>query len=142
MKSPMGHILAFCPLERLYADFLKLDPGCGNTEDVLVTTDSFTKYALAVPCRGPDGQHCCPCLEGPVVYALWCIYRRKFTATRGRTFESRFIRELWNPYGISKSHTSAYQPLMNDQVERFNRTLCNLIKSLDTHRRGPKYCLA
>ena len=42
---PMRHLLAFKPLERLAVDFLKLDRGHGGFEDVLVMTDSFTKFA-------------------------------------------------------------------------------------------------
>ena len=45
----MQHLLSFQPLERLAIDFLKLDRG--NIEDVLIMTDSFTKFAVAVPCR-------------------------------------------------------------------------------------------
>ena len=47
----MRHLLAFQPLERLAIDFLKLDVGKGNIENVLVMTDSFTKFSLAVPCK-------------------------------------------------------------------------------------------
>ena len=47
----MRHLLAFKPMERLAIDILKLDRGHGGVEDVLVMTDSFTKFAQAVPCK-------------------------------------------------------------------------------------------
>ena len=51
VRPPMRHLMAFKPLERLAIDFLKLDRGKGGFEDVLVMTDSFTKFAQAVPCK-------------------------------------------------------------------------------------------
>ena len=51
VRPPMRHLLAFRPLERLAIDFLKLDRGRGNYEDVMVMTDAFTKFAVAVACR-------------------------------------------------------------------------------------------
>ena len=51
VRTPMRHLLAFRPLERLAIDFLKLDRGHGNYEDVLVMTDSFTNFAVATPCN-------------------------------------------------------------------------------------------
>ena len=51
VRPPMRHLLAFKPLERVAIDFLKLDRGKGGSEDILVMTDSFTKFAQAVPCK-------------------------------------------------------------------------------------------
>ena len=45
------------------------------------------------------------------------------------------MQELCCLFGITKTRTSAYHPQGNGQTERFNRTLCGLIKSLDHKKR-------
>lgn len=47
----MGHLLASRPNEILAIDFNVLEPSWKGMEDVLVMTDVFSKYTLAVPTR-------------------------------------------------------------------------------------------
>ena len=134
VRPPMRHLLAFKPLERLAIDFLKLDRGKGGFEDVVVMTDSFTKCAHAVPCKDQTApvvakvlrDHWFGCYGVPV----------QLHSDQGRNFESELIREVCALYGVQKTRTSPYHPQGNGQPERFNHTLCSLIKSLGmTERR-------
>ncbi|KAL0161382.1 hypothetical protein M9458_045107, partial [Cirrhinus mrigala] len=50
-SSFMGHLLASRPNEILAVDFTVLEPSSSGLENVLVMTDVFTKYTLAVPTR-------------------------------------------------------------------------------------------
>ena len=133
VRPPMRHLLAFKPLERLAIDFLKLDRGHGGIEDVLVMTDSFTKYAQAVPCKDQTAlvvakalrDHWFACYGVPV----------QLHSDQGRNFESELVRELCSLYGVHKTRTSPYHPQGNGQTERFNQTLCALIKSLGVTER-------
>lgn len=45
----MGHLLASRPNEILTMDYTVLEPSCSGFENVLVITDVFSKYILAVP---------------------------------------------------------------------------------------------
>ena len=47
-KAPLLNIEASQPLELIHLDSLKIEPSKGNNENVLVITDHFTRYALAV----------------------------------------------------------------------------------------------
>lgn len=47
--APLVNISTTCPLQLVCMDFLSLEPDQSNTKDVLVITDHFTKYALAIP---------------------------------------------------------------------------------------------
>ena len=133
IRPPMRHLLAFQPLERVSMDFVKLDSGVGNIEDVLVLTDTFTKFALAVPCRDQSAPTVARALRDS-----WFVHYgipAQIHSDQGRNFESSLIQELCRLYGIKKTRTTPYHPQGNGQVERFNRTLCGLIKSLDKQRR-------
>ena len=50
-KTPMGRIIATKPLEVLAMDFTQLEPASDGRENVLVLTDVFTKFTVAVPTR-------------------------------------------------------------------------------------------
>ena len=50
-KTPMGSIIAAKPLEVLAIDFTQLEPASDGRENVLVLTDVFTKFTVAVPTR-------------------------------------------------------------------------------------------
>lgn len=49
---------------------------------------------------------------------------------QGANFESHLIRELLQVAGVKKSRTTAYHPMGNGLVERFNRTLGSMIRAL------------
>lgn len=47
----IGHVLAVNPIEIVAIDFMVLDPVHLGHENLLVMTDVFSKYTLAVPTR-------------------------------------------------------------------------------------------
>lgn len=47
--APMVSIATTRPFELVCMDFLSVEPDQSNTKDILVITDHFTKYALAIP---------------------------------------------------------------------------------------------
>lgn len=51
VQNPMGHLLASRPNEILAIDFTLLSPARNGMESVLVMTDIFSKYTLAIPTR-------------------------------------------------------------------------------------------
>ncbi|PIK33447.1 putative transposon Ty3-I Gag-Pol polyprotein [Apostichopus japonicus] len=133
VRTPRRHLIAFRPLELVAMDFLKLDVGRGGYEDVLVITDAFTKYSQAIPCKNQTAVVVARALRDK-----WFTHYGvplRLHSDQGRNFESSTIKELCKLYGISKSRTTPYHPEGNGQTERFNRTLCGMIRSLDPARR-------
>ena len=128
-RVPLVPILATEPLELLAIDFLSLEKGKRGYENVLVVTDSFTKYSWAFPTRNEKGT--------TVAKVLWekmfvhYGFPRRLYSVQGRDFGSRLIKDLCRVAGIEKTRTSPYHPEGNGQTERFNRTLLGVLGTLD-----------
>ena len=48
---PLLNIEATQPLELVHLDYLQIEPSKGNTKNVLIMTDHFTRYAQAYPSK-------------------------------------------------------------------------------------------
>ena len=53
--APLYSLSASQPFELLCIDYLGLEPN-GNVENILVMTDVFTRYSLAVPCKSTKAR--------------------------------------------------------------------------------------
>ena len=118
-KAPMSSISVSSPLELVCMDFLSIEPDGKGTKDVLVITDHFTKFAIAVPTTNQTAK--------VVAEALWdnliSIYGwpMRLHSDQGKDFQSKVIAELCKLGNITKSRTTPYHPQGNP-VERYNRT--------------------
>lgn len=125
--APLVNIHVTRPLELVCMDFLSIEPDSKNTKDVLVITDFFTKYAVAVPTTNQKSR--------TVAKALWENFivhygiPEKLHSDQGADFESKTIKELCELMGIQKIRTTPYHPRGNP-VERFNRTLLSMLGTL------------
>ena len=126
-KAPMSSIQVHTPLALVCMDFLSIEPDSKGTKDILVITDHFTKYAIAVPTKNQTAK--------VVAEALWdnlvSVYGwpTQLHSDQGRDFESKVISELCKLGNITKSRTTPYHPQGNP-VERYNRTLLGMLGTL------------
>lgn len=126
--APLVNIQATRPLQLVCMDFLSLEPDRSNTRDILVITDFFTKYAVAVPTPNQKARTVAKCLwENLIVHYG---FPERLHSDQGPDFESRTIKELCEISGIKKIRTTPYHPRGNP-VERFNRTLLNMLGTLE-----------
>lgn len=115
------------PLELVCMDFLSLEPDRSNTKDILVITDHFTKYAVAIPTPNQKARTVAKCLwENFIVHYG---FPERLHSDQGPDFESITIKELCEISGTKKVHTTPYHPRGNP-VERFNRTLLQMLGTL------------
>lgn len=127
-RAPLESIKTTSPLEMVCMDFWSAEAPNGKSVDVLVVTDHFTKMAHAFPCPDQSAKQ--------VARQLWdryfCVYGfpERIHSDQGANFESQLIRELLLIAGVKKSRTTAYHPMGNGAVERFNRTLGSMIRAL------------
>ncbi|XP_060779606.1 uncharacterized protein LOC132887872 [Neoarius graeffei] len=116
------------PLELVCMDFLSIEPDNRDIRNILVITDHFTKYAIAVPTKDQKAN--------TVAKALWDNFivnygfPSRLLSDQGRDFESRTIKELCSLIGTEKVRTTPYHPRGNP-VERFNRTLLSMLGTLE-----------
>uniref|UniRef100_A0A3P9JPF0 Gypsy retrotransposon integrase-like protein 1 n=1 Tax=Oryzias latipes TaxID=8090 RepID=A0A3P9JPF0_ORYLA len=131
--APLVNIRTSRPLELLCMDFLTLEPDSSNTKDILVLTDHFTKFAVAIPTANQKAGTVAKCLwnEFMVHYGI----PERIHSDQGPDFESKLIKELCEVAGIKKSRTTPYHPRGNP-VERFNRTLLGMLGTLENKQKS------
>ena len=103
--APLVNIQVTHPLELVCMDFLSIEPDRSNTSNVLVITDHYTKYAVAVPTPNQKARTVAKCLWEN--YIIHYGFPERLHSDQGPDFESKTIKELCELAGIRKVRTSA-----------------------------------
>jgi transposase InsO family protein len=132
-RAPLVNIHSCQPMELVCIDYLSLEPS-GGYENVLVITDHFTKYALAVPTKNQTAKTTAKVLFNQLVVHYGVP--EKIHSDQGRNFESDIIKELCSILGIRKTRTTPYHPMGNGLCERFNRTILGMLGTLESQEKA------
>ncbi|KAL7824891.1 hypothetical protein SRHO_G00343510 [Serrasalmus rhombeus] len=131
--ASLFHMQSHGPLDLVCMDFLSIEPDSNNTENVLVITDHYTRYAQAFPTRDQKASTVAKVLLEK--YFVHYGLPKRMHSDQGRDFESRLIHELLSSLGVDKSRTTPYHPQGDPQPERFNRTLLDMLGTLEPDKK-------
>ncbi len=128
-RAPLVNIQTTHPLELVCMDFLQLDVAKGGIQYVLVITDHFTRYALAIPTRNMTAKTTADTFMNNFVrhYGL----PQRIHSDQGPNFVSKLMKEVCAVTNIARSRTTPYHPMGNGKCERFNRTLIDMLGTLE-----------
>lgn len=119
-------------LELVCIDYLTLEQSKGGFQHLFIITDHFTRYAQAIPTRDQTAR--------TTAEALLTFFNnygtpRRLHSDQGANFTSRLIKELCDLYNIRKSRTTPYRPMGNGMPARFNRTLLDMLGTLEPDKK-------
>ena len=132
-RAPLVNVSTTYPLELVCFDYLTLEPSKGGISNILVITDHFTKYAMAIPTRNQTARTTAEVFFNNFVVNLGIPTR--LHSNQGANFESDIIKELCVLMKTKKTHTTPYHPQGNAGPERFNRTLLDMLGTLETSQK-------
>ena len=128
-RAPLVSIVTSQPMELVCMDYLTLEASKGGYQHILVITDHFTKYAIAIPTKNQSAKVTAESLFNGFITHYG--FPKRIHSDQGANFESKIIKELCSLTGMVKSRTSPYHPAGNGITERFNRTLLSMLGTLE-----------
>ena len=133
-KPEIGQLESNNPLDLLCLDFTKIDPSKTGKENVLVMTDAFSKFSVAVVTLNQKALTVAKALVEKWFH-MYGIPSR-IHSDQGKSFDNEVIRSLCKLYGVQQSLTCPYNPRGNAQCEHFNRMMFGLLHTLSKEQKA------
>ena len=138
-RAPLCPIRAYALLELVHLNYTSIESTMELNKppivkNVLVVTDHFMRYALAVVTKHQTAK-----TVVKVFYECFIAVFRvpaKLLSDRGVKFTSASVEELCSAFGIQKCRTMAYHAQYNGQVEHFHQTLFRMIGKLSHDKKA------
>ncbi|KAL5491297.1 hypothetical protein EMCRGX_G016559 [Ephydatia muelleri] len=126
LRAPLQLDPAVRPLQRVAMDIMgPLPETSRGNKYILVIADYFTKWSEAYPIPNMEAITVAKCLVNEFICRFGVP--EQLHSDQGRNFESKVIKNICDLLQIRKTRTSPYHPQSDGLVERFNRTLLNLL---------------
>lgn len=125
-KAPLGCRIVGGPMEKVCMDILgPLATSDKGNKYVLVICDEFTKWTEAYALPNQEAVT----IARVFVDEFICRFGAPLQvhSDQGRNFESHLFKQVCKLFSIYKTRTTSFRPQANGTVERFNRTLLNML---------------
>ncbi|XP_065928537.1 uncharacterized protein [Magallana gigas] len=127
-RAPLMPIQTSYPLKLVCMDFLTLEPSKGGFQHILLITDHFSRFAVAVPTKNFTAKTTSETFYNNFITNYGIPVR--LHSDQGANFDGNIIKELCLLTRMKKSRTTPYHPIGTEMCERFNRTLLNMLGTL------------
>jgi transposase InsO family protein len=131
---PEGTVTASRPFEIVAMDIMGPLPAVAGKCYILVMSDYFTRYAMAVPLTSKSCAEVASTFE-----AFWATpfgWPASVLTDQGGEFSGHELSNMFRRNGVQRRSTTAYHPQGDGMVERLNQTL---IQILTTTIKSPSY---
>ncbi|VDI22567.1 Hypothetical predicted protein [Mytilus galloprovincialis] len=125
-KSPMQHRNVYRPMECIAIDLMGPLPITDHSNQyIMVVSDYFTKWTEAYPLK----EHCAQTVADKLVTEFISRFGApcRIHTDQGREFESKLFASMCDLLEIEKTRTTPYHPQSDGMVERYNRTLQQIL---------------
>ena len=113
------------PFHRVGVDVLQLPVSARGNKYAIVFMDYLTKWPEVFPAKDQSAYTIAKTLVEKVIPRH--KVPAKLLSERGAAFLSKLLAEVYHLMGIKKVNTTAYHPQTDGLVERFNRTLLDML---------------
>ena len=127
-KAKLGTFHAGVPMEQVHLDILGPFPKShsGNVY-ILMLVDQFTKWLECYPLPDQNAETMAKAMVEGFIARFGCPLQ--IHTDQGRNFTGNLFTQVWQLLQIVKTRTTPYHPASNAQVERFNKTLLQIIRA-------------
>ena len=126
-KAALGSYHAGSPLERIHVDILgPFTPSRNGNQYILMIVDQFTKWLECFPLPQQSAELTAKQVVDGFISRFGCPL--EIHTDQGKNFDGKLFHAVCELLQVTKTRTTPYRPCSNGQVERYNRTLLQLMR--------------
>ena len=128
-RAPLQHKPVGMPMEKIAIDMLGPLPETeAKNKYVMVVQDQFSKWVECYALPDQKSMTVADALVTNFILRFGCPHQ--LHTDQGINFEGHLFRDVCTLLGVNKTRTTPYRPASDGMVERFNRSLQDMISKL------------